>query len=82
MQESCRIPADSAQAYHGALLDAADGGDATAQREVANTALHEAAHVMGKGHPNGYTLNPAGYDVYSDPYFNLLSPGANTCIRY
>lgn len=62
------------------LLDLALTGDRDAQREVANTALHEAGHVLGKRHGTPTMVN--GYDVYTDPYFNLLSPGPNTCIRY
>jgi hypothetical protein len=64
------------------LLDGAAAGNLEYLREVANTALHEAAHVMGKSHPNGFTLDAGNHDVYSDPYFNLLSPGPNSCIRY
>lgn len=64
------------------LLDSANDGDALALRELANTALHEAAHVMGHDHPNGFTMDAAGHDVYTDPYFNLLSPGPNSCIKY
>jgi hypothetical protein len=48
----------------------------TDQRELANTALHEAAHVLGYGHPNGDTNG-----VYTDEPFNLLPPGVGTCIR-
>lgn len=62
-------------------LDAAAAGDATALREIANTALHEAAHVLGYDHPNGATWS-GGQDYYSDPPFNLLSPGPNSCIQY
>jgi hypothetical protein len=62
-------------------LDAAAQGDATALREIANTALHEAAHVLDYQHPTLPTwVN--GQDYYSDPPFNLLSPGPNSCIRY
>jgi hypothetical protein len=63
------------------LLNSAAGGNVNDQRELANTALHEAAHVAGHHHPNAPQLID-GYDVYSDPYFNLLSPGPNTCIKY
>lgn len=62
-------------------LDAAASGDAAALREIANTALHEAAHVLDYQHPNPPTwVN--GQDYYSDTPFNLLSPGPNSCIRY
>lgn len=62
-------------------LDAAAAGDVTAQREIANTALHESAHVLGFGHPAGQTWQ-GSQDYYSDMPFNLLSPGPNSCIRY
>jgi hypothetical protein len=63
------------------FLDAAAAGDATAQRQIANTALHEAAHVLGFAHPAGPTWQE-GQDYYTDAPFNLLSPGPNSCIRY
>jgi hypothetical protein len=62
-------------------LDAAATGDAVAQREIANTALHEAAHVLGFDHPAGPTWQGT-QDYYTDVPFNLLSPGPNSCIRY
>ncbi len=62
-------------------LDAAAGGDATAQREIANTALHEAAHTLGFDHPAGKTW-VGTQDYYTDVPFNLLSPGPNSCIAY
>lgn len=63
------------------LLDGANNGNLDDRREVVNTALHEAAHTLNKHH---YT-EPSwvgGYDVYTEPYFNLLSPGPNTCVVY
>ncbi|HEX6749446.1 MAG TPA: hypothetical protein VF092_19275 [Longimicrobium sp.] len=64
------------------LLNGAASGNTAFLRDVANTALHEAAHVLGFSHPNGFTLDSAGHDLYTDPYFNLLSPGPNSCIKY
>lgn len=62
-------------------LEFAAAGDYDALREIANTALHEAAHVLDYQHPTGPTwVN--GQDYYSDTPFNLLSPGPNSCIRY
>lgn len=58
------------------LLNRAAGGDTIALRELANTALHEAAHVIDKDHPNGETNG-----IYTDEPFNLLPPGPNACIR-
>lgn len=63
------------------FLDAAAQGDATAQRQIANTALHESAHVLGFNHPAGATW-VGTQDYYSDAPFHLLSPGPNSCIRY
>lgn len=62
-------------------LDAAASGNAAARREIANTALHEAAHVLGYDHPTAPTW-VGNQDYYSDVPFNLLSPGTNSCIRY
>jgi hypothetical protein len=63
------------------LLDGANGGDLGLIREVAITALHESAHVMKLGHPNGFTM-VNGRDVYTDPYYNRLSPGPNSCNKF
>jgi hypothetical protein len=46
-------------------------------RELINTALHEAAHTLGIMHPNEF--DATGH--YSDPYFNLLDSGSNTCLK-
>jgi hypothetical protein len=54
-------------------LDAAAAGGATALREIANTALHEAAHVLGFSHPAGPTWS-GGQDYYSDVPFKPLEP--------
>ena len=49
--------------------------------EIANTALHEAAHVLGFSHPAGKTWVGL-QDHYTDVPLNLLSPGTNACIVY
>jgi hypothetical protein len=66
--------------YDPAGLDAANGGNATAIREVAITALHEGAHWGGFTHPAGATFDASGRDYYTDPPFNHLNPGPNSCI--
>jgi hypothetical protein len=63
------------------FLDGAAAGNAAMLREIANTALHEAAHVLGYDHPTPPTW-VGTQDYYSDVPFNLLSPGTNSCIRY
>lgn len=62
-------------------LEFAAAGDVDAQREIANTALHEAAHVLGFDHPTP-PVWVGEQDYYSDAPFNLLSPGPNSCIRH
>ncbi len=62
-------------------LDRAALGGAAAMRELLDTLLHEAAHALNKDHPNGYVSSPWG-PVFSDPYFDLLSPGARSCIAW
>lgn len=62
-------------------LDFAAAGDATSLRVLANTALHEAAHVLDYQHPIPPTW-VGGQDYYSDAPFNLLSPGPNSCLQY
>ncbi|HSU14818.1 hypothetical protein [Longimicrobium sp.] len=57
-------------------LDAAVN-NATDQRELANTALHEAAHALGYSHPNGMSAT----GTYTDVPFNLLPPGAGPCLK-
>lgn len=59
------------------LLNGAAGGNASDIQELANTALHEAAHLLGAQHPGG----PDAYGVYTQDYFNLLPPGSGPCIR-
>jgi hypothetical protein len=58
------------------LLGEAQKGIVTSLRELANTALHEAAHILRRDHPNGFDAN--GH--YSDSPFNLLDPGPNVCL--
>lgn len=60
-------------------LDRAALGTPEALRELLDTMLHEGAHALMFKHPNGYTSTPWG-PVFSDPYFNLLSPGTNSCL--
>lgn len=50
--------------------------DPTVLRELANTALHEAAHTLDFWHPSG----PDALGRYTDPPFNLLDPGPNVCL--
>ena len=57
-------------------LDAAVNSPAD-QRELANTALHEAAHALGYGHPNEADTN----GIYTDFPFNLLPPGPGPCLK-
>ena len=64
-----------------AYLDRAALGSADALRELLDTMLHEGAHALMFKHPNGYTSTPWG-PVFSDPYFNLLSPGTNSCLTW
>lgn len=63
------------------LLAFAAAGDQASLREVATTALHEAAHVLDYQHPTPPTW-VGSQDYYSDVPFNLLSPGPNSCIRH
>ena len=53
-------------------------GDATAIRNIVNTALHEAAHSLGFDHTEPLWMG--SYDLYAEAPFNLLSPGTNSCI--
>ena len=62
-----------------AYLDRAARGDAAALRELMDTLLHESAHALYFDHPNGFVTTPWG-PVYSDPYFDLLGPGENSCL--
>ena len=58
------------------LLGRAAGGSTSDLRELANTALHEAAHVLRLQHPNGETNG-----IYTDQPFNLLPPEPGVCIK-
>jgi hypothetical protein len=82
---------DSVPRHHGAYigghihfdpgwLDRAARGEAAALREIAITAFHEGAHWAGSKHPAGATVDAQGRDYYTDPPFNLLNPGPNSCI--
>jgi hypothetical protein len=62
-------------------LDAAATGRPAALRELMDILLHESAHALGKNHPAGYTTTLWG-PVYSDPYYNRLSPGENSCLNW
>lgn len=62
------------------LLSAAAEGDAYALRQLAITALHEAAHKAGNQHPSGFTSDGRGNDYYVDPPFHRLNPGENSCV--
>ncbi|MEP6991646.1 MAG: hypothetical protein ABJA80_12015, partial [bacterium] len=58
--------------------------------QVANTALHEAAHALGARHEgfdqqphwvNTTKGNTPVYDATDDPYFVDLNPGGQSCMR-
>lgn len=59
-------------------MAAANAGDPTAVRNILNSALHEAAHALNYTHTDPVWMG--SYDLYAEPPFNLLSPGANSCI--
>jgi hypothetical protein len=61
------------------VLDRANNGDAAAIRSIYNSALHEAAHSLGfPDHSD--PLWSGDYDFYAESPYDLLSPGANSCI--
>lgn len=66
--------------YDPWALNAANSGDATAIREAAITAFHEAAHRAGYNHPTAPTFDAQGRDFYTDFPFSHLNPGPNSCI--
>lgn len=59
-------------------MASANAGNATAVRNLINSALHEAAHSLNFNHTPPVWMG--SYDLYAEPPFNLLSPGANSCI--
>lgn len=61
------------------LLDAAASGDPKALREIANTALHEAAHALGFEHTDS-VASPWG-PLYTEDYFNKLDAGDDSCMK-
>ena len=64
--------------FEPSALDAANAGDATAIRNILNSALHEAAHALGFVHTD--PVWSGSHDLYAEAPFNLLSPGTNSCI--
>jgi|GEM_PF-2527866 len=66
--------------FDPSFLDAANAGNVGALREVAITALHEAAHWVGFTHPNPPTFDAQGRDSYTDAPFHRLNPGPNSCV--
>jgi hypothetical protein len=71
-------PVSGTMHFEPSALDAANAGDATAIRNIVNTALHEAAHSLGFDHTEPLWMG--SYDLYAEAPFNLLSPGTNSCI--
>jgi hypothetical protein len=71
-------PVSGTMHFEPSTLDAANAGDATAIRNIVNTALHEAAHSLGFDHTDPMWMG--SYDVYTEAPFNLLSPGTNSCL--
>jgi hypothetical protein len=61
-------------------LDKAASGDAYWERDLANDALHEAAHALGYNH--GDSTNSPWGPIYAEWPFNLLSPGSNSCLNW
>lgn len=61
------------------LLDQAAAGDAKALREIANTALHEAAHALGFEHGDSVP-SPWG-PLYTEDYYNKLDAGDDSCMK-
>lgn len=50
-------------------------------RDLANDALHEAAHALGHDHTDPLSAGAWG-PLYAEEYFNRLSPGTNTCLNW
>lgn len=65
--------------FDPSYLDRAATGDEASMRDLANTALHEAAHSLGYDH--GASVMTMWGPLYSEQYFNRLSPGSNSCIK-
>jgi hypothetical protein len=79
-------PADVTIHFDPWLLDSAATGNPRWIAQIANTALHEAAHILGKDHPSGgVTVGHWGM-MYVDDWFKELNysgqPGVNSCVSY
>ena len=66
--------------FDPSYLDLAAGGDMYWERDLANDALHEAAHALGFDH--GDSTNSPWGPIYGESPFNLLSPGGNSCLNW
>lgn len=64
--------------FEPSALDKANAGDPVAIRNIMNSALHEAAHALGFVHTD--PVWAGDYDLFVEAPFNLLSPGANSCL--
>jgi hypothetical protein len=73
-------PASNHIHFDPQYLDNAEGGDPYWERDLANDALHEAAHAMGYDH--GDSMNSPWGPIYADEPFDLLSPGDNSCLNW
>lgn len=62
-----------------ALAAAAQGGNASYQ--LANTALHEAAHSLGHNHEQPVGFLPGLGPLYSEDYFKDLNGGGDACVK-
>jgi hypothetical protein len=71
-------PVSRTMHFEPSALDAANAGDAAMRRSLVNTALHEAAHSLQFTHTD--PVMSGSYDLYAEAPFNLLSPGANSCL--
>ncbi len=63
-------------------MAAAAAGNANAQYQLANTAIHEAAHDLGHDHGAMFAKLPNIGPVYSEPYFSDLNGGSQSCVRF
>jgi hypothetical protein len=66
--------------FDPSYLALASSGDAYWERDLANDALHEAAHALGFDH--GDSTNSPWGPIYGESPFNLLSPGSNSCLNW